>query len=289
MRFLLLGIILLSGTASVPAFAQREGIDRRVDRLEQEMRAVQRRVFPGGAAGPVIEPEIQPQAPTLGGPAASGNALSSLTNRVDALERQLASLTGQAEESAYRLGQMEEALSRLQRDTEQRLAAVERSASAPAPISAPSVSSPTQAPATPAGPAPAPAASTGDPAQDAYNAGYRLWDQRRYAEAQAALEAAAAAHPNSRWASWSRNLAGRAYLDDGKPATAARILLSNYQDLPRGERAADSLFFLGQALTQLDRRTEACRVYDELVEVYPNMRDWLRQRLPQARTAARCS
>ena len=85
-----------------------------------------------------------------------------------------------------------------------------------------------------------------------------------------------------------RNLQGRAYLDDNKPATAARIFLANYQDNPRGERAADSLYYLGQALTRLNRRTEACRVYDELAQVYPNMRDFVRQRLPEARTDARC-
>ena len=84
--------------------------------------------------------------------------------------------------------------------------------------------------------------------------------------------------PTARWISWIRNLQGRAYLDDGKPATAARILLANYQDNPRGERAADSLFYLGEALTRLNRRTEACRVYDELARVYPNMRDQLRSR-----------
>ena len=86
-----------------------------------------------------------------------------------------------------------------------------------------------------------------------------------------------------------RNLQGRAYLDDNKPATAARILLANYQDNPRGERAADSLYYLGLALTRLNRRTEACRVYDELALVYPNMRDFVRTRLPQARTDARCA
>ena len=96
------------------------------------------------------------------------------------------------------------------------------------------------------------------------------------AEAQTALEAAATRYPNSRWTSWMRNLQGRAYLDDNKPATAARILLANYQDNPRGERAADSLFYLGQSLTRLNRRAEACRVYDELAQVYPNMRDYIR-------------
>ncbi|MDP8993789.1 MAG: outer membrane protein assembly factor BamD, partial [Pseudomonadota bacterium] len=140
-----------------------------------------------------------------------------------------------------------------------------------------------------AGAEPAAPARAADPAEEAYNAGYRLWEARRYEEAQAALQAVAERYPRSRWASWANNLAGRAFLDDGKPASAARIFLANYQNNPQGERAADSLFFLGQALTQLNRRPEACRVYDELASVYPNMRDFLRQRLPEARRAARCT
>ena len=126
-------------------------------------------------------------------------------------------------------------------------------------------------------------------AEEAYNAGYRLWDQHLFTQAQAALEAAAARYPTGRWNSWTRNLLGRAYLDDGKPATAARVLLANYQDNPQGDRAADSLFYLGEALTRLNRRTEACRVYDELARVYPNAREQLRSQIPQARRAARCA
>jgi TolA-binding protein len=285
MRFHLLAIALLAG-AAMPAAAQSPQLDRRIDRLEQEMRAVQRRVFPGGG-GQIVEPEIRPEQPSGPNAAATGNALSSLAARVDALEAQLRSLTGQAEENSHRIRQIEEAFSRFQRDSESRMGAIERSAPAPAaaPPSTPAAASQS---ASSVDAAPAPAAG-GDPAQEAYNAGYRLWEQRRYQEAQQALEAAAAAHPNSRWASWARNLAGRAYLDDGKPATAARVLLANYQDNPRGERAADSLFFLGQSLVALNRRPEACRVYDELQEVYPNMREWLRQRLPEARRNARCT
>ncbi|HWT13154.1 MAG TPA: outer membrane protein assembly factor BamD, partial [Allosphingosinicella sp.] len=129
----------------------------------------------------------------------------------------------------------------------------------------------------------------GDDAEDAYNAGYRLWERRQYAEAQRALNAVATRYPSSRWASWARNLEGRAYLDENKPATAARVFLANYQDNPRGERAADSLYFLGIALTRLNRRSEACRVYAELEQVYPNMRPFIRERLGQARTDARCA
>jgi len=58
MRFHLLGLILLA-SAAAPASAQTrpDAVERRIDRLEQQLRAVQRRVFPNGQAQ-FVEPEI---------------------------------------------------------------------------------------------------------------------------------------------------------------------------------------------------------------------------------------
>lgn len=284
MRFHLLGLILLAGIAT-PAAAQRDNLDRRIDRIEQELRAVQRRVFPDGA-GRMVEPEIR--APLAAGPGAAvtGDALSSLTARVDALEEQLRTMTGQTEENSFRLRQIEDQMNSMRTDMLARLDRLERRAAEPAPEPAPAEPEPTAA-VEPAGPA-APTDAGADAAEEAYNAGFRLWNTGKYQEAQQALEAVAKRYPDSRWASWAKNLAGRAYLDEGKPASAARVLLANYQENPKGERAADSLYFLGLALAQLDRPTEACRVYDELAEVYPDMRPFLRERLPQARSEAKC-
>lgn len=128
-----------------------------------------------------------------------------------------------------------------------------------------------------------------DAAEQAYQAGHRLWDQRRFAEAQASLQAAATRYPTGRWNGWIRYLLGRAYLDDGKPATAAQILLANYRDNPWSERAPDSLLYLGRALTRLGHGTEACRVYDELLRAYPDVGEPIRREIPAARRAAGCS
>jgi TolA-binding protein len=292
MRFHLVAMLLMA-SAAVPAAAQRnETPEKRIERLEQQLRAVQRRVFPNGAE---VAPEIDRQAPDgiqAGVPASS--AVADLTARVDSLEAQLRELTGQVEQNGNRLRQAEDALARLRESTGGRLDALERGA-APAEPSRPSGSSsvkprpaaaeePDEEPVKPA------ASATGDAAaEEAYNAGFRLWEAKRYTEAQKALEAAAKRYPKSKWASWASNLAGRAYLDAGKPATAAKAFLANYQSNPKGERAADSLYFLGQALVSLDKPADACKAYDELQDVYgATMRDWLKSRLPAARTQAKC-
>jgi TolA-binding protein len=286
MRFHFLGLMLIFSLAAAAAAAQQprprqETTEQRINRLEQQLRAVQRRVFPNGTQ-PTVEPEIPPEVQAAMGGAPQRSAITSLSDRLDAIEGQMRSLTGQIEEQGNRNRQIEEQVARLRADlAAQQAAAAERAA----PVVAPpprAVSTPARAPA-------AGAAETPGDAEEAYNVGYRLWEQRRYAEAQAALERAATRFPDSRWTSWMRNMQGRAYLDENKPATAARILLANYQNNPRGERAADSLFYLGQALARLNRRPEACRVYDELAQVYPEMRDFLRERLPQARRDARCT
>lgn len=300
MRLHLLGAVVLA-TLAAPVAAQRdEPAERRIQRLEQEMRAVQRRVFPGGRTQ-FVEPEIEAQPGVTQQPGVTGNALSSLSGRVDALEAQLRSLTGQIEEQEYRGRQLEEQITRLRDELQGRLDRIEQQGLRPAaaPEPAPEAEEreereerrPRDAPAPEPRDEPAdqPSAAPGDEAQEAYNAGFRLWNSGRYAEAQRTLNAAATRFPNSRWASWARNLEGRAYLDDDKPASAARVFLANYQENPRGERAADSLYFLGVALTRLNRRTEACRVYAELEQVYPNMRGFVRERLPQARSDARCA
>ncbi|HEX9947144.1 MAG TPA: outer membrane protein assembly factor BamD [Allosphingosinicella sp.] len=296
MRFHLVAMLLMASVAA-PAAAQRnESPERRIERLEQELRAVQRRVFPGGAQ---VAPEIEPQQPSgtqAGVPASS--AVADLTARVDSLEAQLRELTGQIEQNGNRLRQMEEGLTRLRDSAGARLDVLERGSAPAAEPARPTASSSSSKPSRPAAAAaeedppaalPAAAASADGAAEEAYNAGFRMWEAKRYTEAQKALEAAAKRYPKSKWASWASNLAGRAYLDSGKPATAAKAFLANYQANPKGERAADSLYFLGQALVSLDKPADACKAYDELQDVYgATMRDWLKTRLPAARTQAKC-
>jgi TolA-binding protein len=281
MRLPVLVFILLAGT-SVPALAQGQpqSIDKRIGKLESEMRAVQRKVFPGGNVEPEIRPETQ-VGPLPGAPATS--AVADLTARVDALESQLATLTGQVEQNAFRIRQIDDAMTGYRKDLDSRISALEVAKAPPPPAE---IAPPPAATPEPSAPAPSTAVNS---AEEAYNAGYRLWNAGQFADAQKALEAMAKKYPKDRFASYARNLAGRAYLDDGKPATAAKILLANYQTDPAGERAPDSLYFLGQALMELKKPADACKVYDELQDVYgASMRSWVKERLPKARTDANC-
>jgi TolA-binding protein len=280
----------------------QSAIEGRVDRLEREMRAVQRKVFPGGN-GQYFPPEITPPeqtAPAPGVPATS--PVADLTARVAALETQLSTMTGQVEQNQYKLRQLEDAFAAYKRATDARLKAIEDAAAPPpltgastAPAGAPTTTPPPAKPAT-ADPARAKAVAavekpaTGDPAEDGYVYGYRLWSAKYYAEAETQLGDVVAKYPKHRRASWAQNLLGRAYLDDNQPQQAARAFLTNYQRFPEGERTPDSLYYLTVALKKLGKPSaDICKVYAELEEVYAaKLTPQLKADVARGRAAEKC-
>lgn len=328
MRRTLIAAIILSATtsigASTGAWAQN-GVDLRVDKLEKEMRAVQRKVF--GTSGAVIDPEIGDTAGTTG-PGSTG-PIADLTTRIDALETQLKTLTGQIEEDQNRIRKLEESVKALKADSDTRLRALEGGAvttpEAPAPAAKPAPAPTATTPAKPPAPKPvvttvstrpaitAPAASTkpvpvktdparkslvskielpdtGDAAEDAYAYGFRLWEGKLYPEAQVKLKEFGAKYPKHKRASYAQNLLGRAYLDEGKPALASVAFYENYTKNPRGERAPDSLYYLGLSLTKLKKLADACKVYDEFSDVYgPTASADLKSRVARGRVDAKCT
>jgi TolA-binding protein len=298
---------------AAPAFAADPpaAVSTRVDRLEKQMKAVQRKVFPGGSPE-FFEPEITaPAAPVTPEGTPATTPLQDLNSRVSALESELSNITGQIEQNNFKIRQLEENFNKLKAQYDSSTGVPPAgSAGLPPPGTPPfglvtplpaGKGTPVATPTVPlkppaagdAGPSTAPVppvASTGDPGEDAYMAGYRLWADKKYPEAEAALKAVVDKYPKHKRASYAQNLLGRAYLDEGKPAMAAEAFYANYQKNPRGERAPDSLFYLGQSLMQLKKPKEACRVYDELRDVYgATMPASLKDKTTKARTDAACS
>jgi TolA-binding protein len=107
-----------------------------------------------------------------------------------------------------------------------------------------------------------------DPGEDAYSQGFREWQAGNYDQAITTLKSFVSTYPKHKRVSYANNLIGRALLDKGDARAAATALLANYRSNPGGERAPDSLFYLGQALSQLGQPAQACRAYSELDAVY---------------------
>ncbi|TKD50031.1 hypothetical protein [Sphingomonas baiyangensis] len=297
MRYAVSTMIAAAVALSPGAALAQSAVEGRVDRLEREMRAVQRKVFPGGA-GQLIQPDITAPATPLATPGTPAtSAVADLNARISALEAQITTMTGQIEQSQFRMREAEQAFEAYRRATDTRLSAIEARGAAPvsSEVSAAGDTRPAAAAAAPASGARAERVAavvrpdTGDAAEDAYVYGFRLWEAKLYPEAQAQLKDMVSKHPKHRRASYAQNLLGRAYLDEGKPSLASIAFYDNYKKMPDGERAPDSLFYLGQALTQLKKPADACKVYGELTDVYgERISASMAADVARARTAAKC-
>lgn len=266
-----LGLVL----AAAPAAAQSD--EARLRKIEAEVRALQRQVFPNGA-GRTFEPEItaaRPSPQPVGAP--STTAVTDILARLDALEGQLRQLTAGNEENANTLRLLQDRVKLLE------------AASAPAgagtvtPIQAPAAGAPSRDP-TPGAAAPAPSGpsaerlaavqaiakpDTGDAGADDYAYGFRLWEAKFYPEAAQQLTMFVEKYPRHPQISYGRNLLGRAYLDDGKPREAAPWFLKNYQTDKAGARAGDSLLYLAESMIALKDTKRACIALAEFSETYP--------------------
>jgi TolA-binding protein len=305
-------ITALAATAAVAllpslASAQRQAPptpEQRIDRLERQVQQVQRQVFPKGRP-----------ADTAGfadDPAATQSSVVTLDQRLDALERQMADLVRQSEENGNRLRSLDSGITQLKAAQDQRIAAIEqRLSEAPAAVAVPATETPAPAPATSVRPKPptgksppktaaelpaAPSAAAvaeavaSDPGEDAYTEGFHQWQAGQYDQAVSTLKAFTAAYPKHRRVSYANNLIGRALLDKGDARGAASALLANYRTDPGGERAQDSLFYLGQALMKLGQPGQACKAYAELDAVYgAKVRPDLKKLESDAEAQAQCS
>ena len=301
---LLAGCTAMAALSATAAVAQRQPPptpEQRLDRLERQVQQVQRQVFPKGRP-----------ADTAGfsnEPAATQSSVVTLDQRLDALERQVADMLRQSEENGHRLQSIESDFGRFRTDQDQRISTLEQRVTeaaaavpaAPPPEATTNVKPPAtkttvgkpkpDAASTPAIPASgATTVAEGDPGEDAYTEGFRLWESGKYDDAIASLRAFTAAYPKHRRASYANNLIGRALLDKGDSRAAAQTLLANYRNNPKGERAPDSLFYLGQALLKLGQPGQACKAYAELDAVYgTSIRPDLKKLEAEARTQAQCS
>lgn len=284
LRFVGLGGAALALLAvSAPVLAQDGNDETRLRKIEAEVRALQRRVFPGGD-GRYFEPEItgQPQTNTMV-TQPSTTAVTDILARLDAMETQIQRLTGQTEQNTFALRTLSERLDALEAGPVLGGRPVGSAGSAGG-TSAPGTATGSSTPAPTPTPAPAAAApdperlaavsaiakpQTEDPADDEYSYGFRLWEAGFYPEAQQQLTMFVEQNPEHWRATYARNLLGRAYLDDSKAREAAPWFLRNYQADKTAARAGDSLLFLAEAMIALDDTSRACIALAEFAETYP--------------------
>lgn len=300
-------LALVLALSAAPALAQNAGdaagAETRLRKLEAEISALQRTVFPGGD-GKYFAPLVQSgqTTPAAGGTPAT-TPVTDLLARMDAVEAQLARITAKQEEDGNKLNQLEAKIAALSASgaaaatengavTNGNLNAMSGGAAAPKPavVVTPAAVTPTPAavtpkPATPVAATPKPAANpsaqrlaavkavekpaTADAGDDEYSYGYRLWEKKFYPEAEQQLKLYLQKYPKHSRVSYARNLLGRAYLDEGNPREAASWFLQNYQAGKKGDRAPDSLLYLAESMRQLKDSNRACVAIAQFLNDYP--------------------
>ncbi len=292
---LAIGVALLCAT-TVRA-AEPPALDTRVGSLEKQMKAVQRKVFPGGDPRfftPDIAPETVAAAPE-GTPATT--PLVDLTSRVDTLERQQRTLTGAVEEAQNKLRLVEDGFAKYRADTDFRLNALEHPVAASPPSDTPPlVPGPahgadpaTKPPAKAAKPEPKPKAVATLPVEDQWRAAFALYTAKDYDKAAAAMTDFLAANPKAARASNAQYWLGRTYFAQSRSAEAAKAFLDGYKNYAEGDRAADSLLWLGKSLTVLKKPKQACSALDELQSVYGGkLSPAIKSGAVKARAEAKC-
>ncbi|MDY7098346.1 MAG: hypothetical protein SXU28_09445 [Pseudomonadota bacterium] len=277
-------------TSPAPVSAQDQLSEARLRKIEAEIRALQRNVFPGGD-GRYFEPQI---STAQGGSSSGGStnapsttAVTDILARLDAIEVQLQQLTARTEENANAVVQFETRLAALEASSSGSAAATGGAVAATTDAGSGSAGGETEIASSdpvqtetatqPTGPTAERRAAvmaitkpqTDDEADDEYSYGFRLWNAGFYPEARQQLSKFVEAYPSHWRASYGRNLLGRAYLDDGKPEDAARWFLKNYQTDKTAARAPDSLLFLAESMIQLNDTPRACIALAEFGDTYP--------------------
>ncbi len=289
-RSALAALALVLPAAPLLAQSASAAAELRIKKLEAEVQALQRQVFPGGG-GKFFPPQVQPgQAASVQPGTPATTPVTDLLTRVDALEAQLARLTAQNEEGANKLAQLQAkvaaqgiaptppAPTAATAATAVNLAAQTGGSTAAAPNPAASVPVKLVASAPkPAGPSAQRIAAveavarpkTADAGDDEYSYGYRLYDAKLYPEAEQQLQLYLKKYPKHSRVSYARNLLGKAYLDEGNPREAGAWFVQNYTTDKTGGRASDSLLNLAEAMKRIKDTKRECIALAQFVDDYP--------------------
>ena len=258
-------------------------------KLEDQVRALQRKVFPG-PDGKYFTPEVDTsgaqtapvQAP-VGVPAET--PMTDILNRLDSIESQLSRLTARSEVNENAISNLEKRVDALGAKTSAAAtdaAPVQPTGAIPVPNSdgpPPALNNPAKSATAKTVGKPSAARlakvqaiakpDTGNPGDDEYSYGFRLWEAGLFPEAAQQLKHYVDKYPKDPKISYGRNLLGRAYFDDKQPGIAASYFLQNYQKDPNGARAPDSLLYLAESMLALKDTSRACRALAEFSDKYP--------------------
>lgn len=236
--------------------------------------------------------------------------------KIAALEAEIRSLTNRVEEINFTVRRLDDRLARLVEDVDFRLNAIERNmaaggdpsaatggnaaaavpqagASQPqslgtvsqdavnrVPAGTATATQPVQQPAQSVARATVPApteALQGTPEQR-YDAAFGLLQSKRFGEAEASFEQFVADHPDHELVGNAQYWLGETYYVQGDYERAASAFLEGYKNYRSSSKSPDNLLKLGVTLAILNQKADACAVFAELKDRYPNAQNSIKRR-----------
>lgn len=311
------GLLILGNAATAQDLAP---LQDRVDRLERALNDLKIFVHRGrpaastgsGGGTTVIENDSASAAGADG--------------KIAALETEIRSLTNRVEEINFTVRRLDDRLTKLVEDVDFRLTAIERNmaaggsgaaggqSSASAPQSAasqpqtlgtvsqdavnrvPATDNTATQPATPQpsqttvarAAVPAPTAALEGTPEQRYDVAFGLLQSKRFGEAETSFEQFVADHPDHELAGNAQYWLGETYYVQGDYERAASAFLEGYKNYRSSSKSPDNLLKLGVTLVILNQQADACAVFAELKDRYPNAQNSIKRRAKREAQKAGC-
>jgi len=310
--------VMIAGLVAVqaPALAQDLApLQDRVDRLERSINDLKQFIHRG-------KPLPSSDSGSSGGSALQDDG-TGVNAKITALEAEVRALTNRVEEINFTMRRLDDRMTKLVEDVDFRLTAIERNmgASGGAPVgngtesggttssgaaSGPrslgtvsqdavnrvpqdsTATAPRTAAAAPRAPATAPVAALEGTPEQRYDVAFGLLQSKRFGEAEAAFAQLVADHPKHELAGNAQYWLGETYYIQGDYESAARAFLEGYKNYRSSSKSPDNLLKLGMTLAILNQNSDACAVFAELKDRYPNAQSSIKRRAARESKSAGC-
>jgi tol-pal system protein YbgF len=129
----------------------------------------------------------------------------------------------------------------------------------------------------------------GNNPQEQYDYATGLLQRGAYAEAEIALKAFVAQHPNDALTGNAQYWLGETYYARSDFKNAAVAFAEGYQKYPKSPKAPDNLLKLGMTLGQIGQKDNACTAFKQLAKQYPTASSSIKDRAARAQQRYGCS
>jgi len=281
-RFCLMGVMVVFTSASLPDIAQAQTVSKRLEIIEKQLKAVQRKVFTPGSKFPQQSGEQTGDSGSM--TPRSNIKFADIEARISQMETQLRQLTGRVEEGNFQLDNLKQQLEIMSRDYEFRFKELETlkfgkseksgEFGAGQPVAAEDTATNKTADILPAG-----------TVQQKYRYAQKLVTTGQYAKAEAALSEFIKNYPEDSLAGNAQYWLGQTYYVRKMYTKATRVFLEGYDKYPKSPKAPAFLLKIGMSLNAMGEKRDACDAYRELGVRFPDSHENKKTRPAEARRA----